>query len=177
MLAKSVEIRETRSWRACAAHPGAFEHEVGPAVEAVHRARGAVGWGTVDRRERANATILHYPDGTRQMQAGELLLVDAACNYGYMAADITRTYPVNGAFSDPQKDIYRIVLEAQQTAERAVKPGMTMMDVHQQTVDVIKAGLLKLDLITDPKSDQSTASGTRIGPATISGSTCTTSAT
>ena len=57
-----------------------------------------------------NATILHYPDSDRQMQAGDLLLVDAACNYEYMSPDITRTYPVSGTFTPAQKDVYAIVL-------------------------------------------------------------------
>ena len=84
------------------------------AIEAVHRGRGAVSWSYPSIvGSGPNATILHYPDGDRQMQAGDLLLVDAACNYGYMSGDITRTYPVSGTFSPAQKDIYQLVLQAQ----------------------------------------------------------------
>ena len=57
------------------------------------------------------------------MQAGDLLLVDAACNFGYMSGDITRTYPVNGTFSPAQKDIYRIVLEAQEAGVNGGRPA------------------------------------------------------
>jgi Xaa-Pro aminopeptidase len=89
------------------------------------------------------------------MQSGELLLVDAACNYGYMSGDITRTYPVNGVFSAAQKDLYRIVLQAQEEGLKgAGKPGATLQDVHAATVEVIKAGLLKLGLITAAQPDQ-----------------------
>jgi Xaa-Pro aminopeptidase len=88
------------------------------------------------------------------MLAGELLLVDAACNYGYMAGDITRTYPVSGTFSSLQKDVYGIVLQAQQEGIKAARPGASLQDIHAATVDVIKAGLLKLGLITDSRGDQ-----------------------
>ena len=102
------------------------------AIEAVHRGRGAVA-GAIPSivGSGPNATILHYPDGDRQMQAGELLLVDAACNYGYMAGDITRTYPVSGTFSPAQKDIYRLVLQAQAGGMQAARPGATLQDVHR----------------------------------------------
>src|SRR4029450_7253158 len=109
------------------ARPGAYEYEVKAAIEAVHRSRGAtpgsyppiVGSGP-------NATILPYPGGDRQMQAGDLLLVDAACNYEYASGDITRTYPVSGTFSPLQKDLYRIVLQAQEDAINVARPGASL---------------------------------------------------
>src|SRR4029077_21076239 len=67
-----------------AARPGAFEYEVKAAIEAVHRGRGAISWAYPSIvGSGPNATILHYPDSDRQMKAGDLLLVDAACNYEY----------------------------------------------------------------------------------------------
>src|SRR5205814_955506 len=78
-----------------AARPGAYEYEVKAGIEAVHRSRGAASWSYPSIvGSGPNATILHYPGGDRQMQAGDLLLVDAACNYEYASGDITRTYPV-----------------------------------------------------------------------------------
>jgi Xaa-Pro aminopeptidase len=138
------------------ARPGAYEYEVKAAIEAVHRSRGAVSWSYPSIvGSGPNATILHYPDGDRQMQAGDLLLVDAACNFGYMSGDITRTYPVSGRFSAAQKDIYRIVLQAQeQGLAAAQRPGASLQDIHTATVEVIKGGLLKLGLITDPQGEQ-----------------------
>jgi Xaa-Pro aminopeptidase len=125
------------------------------AIEAVHRGRGAPSWSYPSIvGSGPNATILHYPDSDRQMLAGELLLVDAACNYGYMAGDITRTYPVGGTFSPLQKDVYSIVLQAQQEGIKAATPGASLQDIHAATVGVIKAGLLKLGLITDAGGDQ-----------------------
>jgi Xaa-Pro aminopeptidase len=138
-----------------AAHPGAYEYEVKAAIEAVHRARGAVSWSYPSIvASGPNATVLHYPGGDRQMQAGEILLVDAACNYEYMSGDITRTYPIGGTYSPLQRDIYTIVLQAQDAAAEAARPGATLQDVHKKSVEVIKAGLLKLGLITDTKGDQ-----------------------
>ena len=125
-----------------AARPGAYEYEVKAAIEAVHRGRGAASWSYPSIvGSGPNATILHYPGGDRQMQTGELLLVDAACNYGYMSGDITRTYPVDGTFTDAQKDLYRLVLQSQEAGIAAAKPGASLQDVHARTVEVMKAGL------------------------------------
>jgi Xaa-Pro aminopeptidase len=156
MLVKSLDISsEAQMAGMLAAHPGAYEYEVKAAIEAVHRSRGAVSWSYPSIvGSGPNATILHYPGGARQMHAGELLLVDAACNFEYMSGDITRTYPVGGTFSETQKEIYQIVLQAQDASAAAGKAGATLQDMHKKTVDVIKAGLLKLGLITDTTGDQ-----------------------
>src|SRR5262245_33274715 len=155
ILTKSAEISgEAQMAGMRAAHPGAYEYEVLAAIEAVQKGRGAVSWSYPSIvGSGPNATILHYPRGERQMQSGELLLVDAACNYGYMAADITRTYPVSGTFSPLHKDIYNLVLQAQDEAMKIAKPGVSLLDLHNKTAEVIKAGLLKLGLITDTTGD------------------------
>jgi Xaa-Pro aminopeptidase len=125
------------------------------AIEAVHRSRGAASWSYPSIvGSGPNATILHYQGGDRQMQAGDLLLVDAACNYEYASGDITRTYPVGGTFSPAQRDLYQIVLQAQDEGMKIARPGASTQDVHRKTVEVVKAGLLKLGLITDPNSEQ-----------------------
>src|SRR5262249_28223630 len=90
----------------------------------------------------------------RRMNDGELLLVDAGAEYKYMSIDITRTYPVNGKFTDAQKDIYNIVLRAQDEGMKVAKAGARLRDIHQKTVEVIKDGLLKLGLITDASGNQ-----------------------
>ena len=138
-----------------AARPGAYEYEVKAAIEGAYRGRGAVSWAYPSIvGSGPNATILHYPDSDRQMQAGDLLLVDAAANYQYMAGDITRTYPVSGRYTPAQKDIYAIVLQAQNEAMQIARPGSSLMAIHDKTVEVIKAGLLRLGLITDSSGDQ-----------------------
>ncbi|MEQ1730710.1 MAG: aminopeptidase P family protein [Vicinamibacterales bacterium] len=138
-----------------AAAPGVFEYQVKAAIEAVHRSRGAVSWAYPSIvGSGPNATILHYPEADRQMEAGDLLLVDAAANYGYQASDITRTYPVSGSFTAVQRDIYEIVLHAQEEAIAVAKPGATLTTIHNRTVEVLKEGMLKLGLITDATGQQ-----------------------
>jgi Xaa-Pro aminopeptidase len=156
VLVKSLEISSDAQMAGMrATHPGAYEYEVKAAIESVFRSRGAVSWSYPSIvGSGPNATILHYPGDSRQMQTGELLLVDAACNFEYMSGDITRTYPVNGTFSAAQKTLYQIVLQAQDEGASVAKAGATLEDVHKKTVDVIKAGLLRLGLITDTTGDQ-----------------------
>lgn len=138
-----------------AAAPDAYEYQVKATIEAVHRSRGAVSWAYPSIvGSGPNATILHYPEADRQMKAGELLLVDAAANYGYQASDITRTYPVSGTFSPVQREIYQLVLQAQEEAIKVAKPGATLATIHDRTVAVLKDGLLKLGLITDTSGQQ-----------------------
>jgi Xaa-Pro aminopeptidase len=138
-----------------AAGPGVFEYQVKAAIEAVHRSSGAVSQAYPSIvGSGPNATILHYPEADRRMQAGDLLLVDAAANYGYQAADITRTYPVSGTFTSAQRDIYDLVLHAQEEAIKVARPGATLSTIHNRTVEVLKAGLLKLGLIADASGQE-----------------------
>ena len=110
VLVKSLEISsEAQMAGMRAARPGAYEYEVKAAIEAVHRGRGAVSWSYPSIvGSGPNATILHYPDGDRQMQAGDLLLVDAACNYalhvGRHHADLSGQRHVLAAAEGPLPD-------------------------------------------------------------------------
>ncbi|HYP52715.1 MAG TPA: aminopeptidase P N-terminal domain-containing protein, partial [Pyrinomonadaceae bacterium] len=109
-----------------AARPGMKEYEVEALIEFVFRRSGAlapaytsiVGTG-------ANATILHYVNNNAELKDGDLLLVDAGAEYQGYASDITRTFPVNGRFTDAQRDIYNLVLDAQTQCINMVKPGVT----------------------------------------------------
>ncbi len=94
-----------------------------------------------------NGCILHYTENSEQLKDGDLLLIDAGCEVEGYASDITRTFPVNGRFSPAQKDIYEIVLEAQQAAIKKVKPGNHWNDPHHAAVRVITKGLLELKLL------------------------------
>jgi len=156
VLARSLEISsEAQMAGMRAARADAYEYEVTAAIEAVHRARGASSWSYPSIvGSGPNATVLHYHGGERQMHTGDLILVDAAANYQYASGDITRTYPVSGAFSPLQRDIYEIVLQAQDEAMKVAKPGSSLEEIHKKTVEVVKAGLLKLGLITDTSGDQ-----------------------
>ena len=93
-----------------------------------------------------NACVLHYRDNNRQLQDGELLLIDAGCEYGSYASDITRTFPVNGRFSGPQRDVYELVLAAQQACIDAVVPGADFHDYHKTAERVLAQGFIDLGL-------------------------------
>jgi len=94
-----------------------------------------------------NACILHYTDNNTVLKDGDLLLIDAGAEHRYYAADITRTIPVNGRFSEPQRLIYELVLEAQLAAIDKIKPGNHWMDPHHAAVRVLARGLRKLGLL------------------------------
>lgn len=99
-----------------------------------------------------NACILHYVENTRQMEEGDLLLIDAGCSYQYYNSDITRTFPISGKFSPEQKIIYELVLEAQKQAISKIAPGIPYNEHHDTAVRVIVEGLLDLGLLSgDPE--------------------------
>jgi Xaa-Pro aminopeptidase len=95
----------------------------------------------------ANACTLHYIDNESQVQAKQMLLIDAGCEYEYYASDITRCYPINGRFSEPQRQLYELVLAAQEAAIEKVKPGNHWNDPHDAAVKEITRGLIKLGII------------------------------
>tara|TARA_R110000772_G_scaffold63319_7_gene141930 strand:- start:1462 stop:2775 length:1314 start_codon:yes stop_codon:yes gene_type:complete len=94
-----------------------------------------------------NACILHYTENNQVLKNGDLVLIDAGCEYEYYASDITRTFPVNGKFSPEQKAIYEIVLDAQLEAIKTIKPGAHWDQAHNRTVEVITSGLLEIGLL------------------------------
>lgn len=96
----------------------------------------------------SNATTLHYIANSDRLSDG-LLLADVGAEYNWYAADITRTYPVNGRFNAAQRAIYQLVLEAQQAAIRSAKPGVRLWDVHVQACKVLRKGLHKLGILPD----------------------------
>jgi Xaa-Pro aminopeptidase len=134
-----------RAMRAC--RPGRKEYEI--MAELVHEFRvhnadisyqPIVGGGD-------NACILHYRENNETLNDGDLLLVDAGCEYECYASDITRTYPVNGEFTPEQRAVYEVVLEANRAAIAKVKPGNHWDDPHTAAVRVVTQGLVKLGLL------------------------------
>jgi Xaa-Pro aminopeptidase len=114
-----------------AAAPGKYEYEVEAAIEEVYLRNGAMSWGYPSIvGSGPNATILHYHKSNRKMEAGDLLLVDAAANYQGYTGDITRTYPVSGRFTRLHRDIYDIVLAAQDAGMRAARVGNSPSDIQ-----------------------------------------------
>lgn len=95
-----------------------------------------------------NACILHYTQNDQELTDGDLVLIDAGCELQGYAADITRTFPVSGRFSAPQKQLYQLVLDAQLAAFNTVKPGNTMKQVANAAIEVLTAGLIELGLLS-----------------------------
>ena len=96
----------------------------------------------------ANACVLHYVSNACRLADGDLLLIDAGCELDGYASDITRTFPVNGRFSGPQRDVYQLVLAAQQAAIDATAPGIAWNVPHDAAVAVLAQGMLDLGLLS-----------------------------
>lgn len=156
VLRKSVSISSDAHRAGMkAAAPGKFEYEVEAAIEEVYMRNGAMSWGYPSIvGSGPNATILHYNKSNRRMERGDLLLVDAAGNYQGYTGDITRTYPIDGHFTRTQRDIYEIVLAAQEAGIKAARVGGTPADVQTACDQVLRAGLVKLGLVTEPTGQQ-----------------------
>jgi len=96
-----------------------------------------------------NATILHYVDNNTKTKDGELMLLDLGAQYKYYNGDISRTFPINGKFSERQKEVYNIVLEANETVMKAVKPGVTTGELQDITKKVLAQGCKRIGLIKE----------------------------
>ncbi|MFQ5555351.1 MAG: aminopeptidase P N-terminal domain-containing protein [Acidimicrobiia bacterium] len=134
--------------------PGMFEYEVQAALEYVFRTNGSMrnGYPSIVA-SGPNACILHHTENDRRVEDGDLLLIDAAAEVGYFSSDITRTFPVNGRFTEPQRAVYEVVLAAQTAALAECRPDATMRAVHDVAVDVIAGGLVDLGLLPGPVGD------------------------
>jgi Xaa-Pro aminopeptidase len=127
------------------ARPGLYEYQVQAALEFVFRVNGSPrnGYPSIVA-SGANACILHYSENNRRMQDGDLLLIDAGCEWGYHSADITRTFPVNGRFTPAQRAVYEVVLRAQLAGIAAARPGNRYEAVHDAARRVLTEGLVAL---------------------------------
>lgn len=139
--------------RECA-RAGKYEYQIQSEIEHYFRLQGAMGPAYPSIvASGANACILHYIENSRQLQEGDLLLIDAGCSYGYYNGDITRTFPVSGKFSPEQRALYELVLEAQAAAIAEVKPGNPYNAIHDAAVRVLVDGLLDLGLLTGDREE------------------------
>ncbi len=127
--------------------PGRYEYEIAAEITHEYGRNNAttayepiVGGG-------ANSCILHYRENDMRLEDGDLLLVDAGCEYQCYASDITRTWPVNGQFTPAQREVYEVVLEAQQAAIAATRPGNHWNQAHEAAMEVITRGLVSIGLL------------------------------
>lgn len=135
-----------RAMRAC--RPGMAEYELEAELSYEFRKRGADAHAyTPIVAGGANACVLHYVENNKLLNDHTLVLIDAGCEVEGYAADITRTFPVNGRFNAAQKDVYQIVLAAQDAAFAATAPGRHFMEAHDAAVRVLTQGLIDLKLL------------------------------
>jgi Xaa-Pro aminopeptidase len=127
---------------------GRREHQVQAEIEYAFRRRGGngPGYGTIVAAG-PNSCILHYRAGDAVLEDGQVCLVDAGGEYQWYTADVTRTFPVSGSFTRPQRDIYEVVLEAQKVGIEAVRPGATVDGIHDLVVRRLTEGMIKLGLL------------------------------
>jgi len=132
-----------------AARPGMFEYQVEAELmhEFLREGAQAVAYSSIVA-SGPNACVLHYRENNRQMNDGDLLLIDAGCEYQGYASDITRTFPVNGQFTGAQKAIYEIVLASQLACIDAVKPGVAFHDYHKVAERVLAQGFIDIGLLS-----------------------------
>ncbi len=143
--------------------PGVNEFEIQALVEYTFRRYGAerpafasiVGSGP-------NSTVLHYNVNDRFMADGDVVVVDIGASYAGYAADITRTVPVNGQFTEAQKEIYQLVRDAQTAAEEIAKPGVSAFEMSRVATEVLAEGLADLGLIESPQATYEDENGREI---------------
>ena len=127
--------------------PGRMEYEVmAELLHEFHRHNADISYHPIVGGG-ANSCVLHYRDNNATLNDGDLLLIDAGCEYGFYASDITRTFPVNGRYSPEQRAVYEVVLKAQYAAIAAAKPGNHWNDPHDAAVREITHGLIKIGLL------------------------------
>jgi len=159
---EEIELMQTAADIAAEAHveamktvkAGMKEYEIEAQIEQYFRRRGAsgpsynsiVGGG-------ANATILHYMSNDGELRDGDLLLIDAGAEYKGYASDITRTFPINGRYTEGQREIYDLVLETQMSCIEMVRPGTTHDELKQHSVEMLTEGMVRLGLLKGNAAD------------------------
>lgn len=149
LMRKAGEISalaHTRAMQAC--RPGMFEYQLEGEIHHEFSRHGArfPAYSTIVGSGE-NGCILHYTENSSEMQAGELVLIDAGCEFHGYAGDITRTFPVSGKFSVEQRAIYTLVLESLNTALKLFRPGVTIREVNEQVINIMVKGLVELGVM------------------------------
>ncbi|KJV37640.1 Xaa-Pro aminopeptidase [Acinetobacter brisouii] len=130
-----------------AVHPGMMEYALEAELNYIFGQNGCVPSYNSIVGGGANGCILHYVENNQVLKDGDLVLIDAACEYECYASDITRTFPVNGKFSAEQKALYEVVLASQYAAIDAVKIGHSYREPHSVATKILTEGLLDLGLL------------------------------
>jgi Xaa-Pro aminopeptidase len=158
LLQKAIDITNVAHWETLKkTKPGMNESELQALIEYTFRINGSprnvfpciVGSGR-------NSCVLHYGENNNIINDNVTVVLDIGAEYGNYSADVTRTIPSNGKFTEEQKTIYNVVYDAQKQAIEMVKPGIKLTDVHNKTFKIIKDGLYKLGLVTDTSKNWQT---------------------
>lgn len=149
LMQKAADISaeaHCRAMQACA--PGMHEYQLQAVLEShfVHEGGSGPAYTSIVGAGD-NATVLHYVKNRDEIKDGELILIDAAAEYEMYAADITRTFPANGKFTEAQKDIYAVVLKAQKAVVAASKPGVTFQELHDMDLRLLVEGMIEIGLL------------------------------
>ena len=155
--AEEIELMRRAVAASAAAHQaavtltrsGMYEYEIEALLEFHFRRLGATGPAYPSIvASGTNATILHYIENNRQIQDGDLLLIDAAAEYACYCSDVTRTFPVGARFSPVQRDVYDLALTAQKQAIDMVRPGVRFSEVHQRATEILVDGLREFGILS-----------------------------
>jgi Xaa-Pro aminopeptidase len=155
LMRRAITISAEAHQRAMrTARGGMAEWQIEAEVDYAFRSRGATGpsYPTIVA-SGPNAAILHHIENQREMRTGELLLLDAGCEYEFYASDITRTFPVGARFNEFQRTLYAIVLEAQLKAIETVKPGARFDEPHDAALAVLVNGMRDLRLLKGSRDE------------------------
>ena len=129
-----------------------YEYELESLIDSIYRKNGGTGPAFLTIVAKgANATTLHYTTNDCQIQDGDLVLIDAGCEYQYYCGDITRTFPANGKFTDAQRAVYQSVLDAQCEIIESIRPGVSIGDPVQKAVEMLTDAMLELGLLVGEK--------------------------
>ena len=139
-MGRAIDVTREALERVLAAlRPGIKEQEIEAEILHVTRSRGATLAFETIVASGPNANLAHYRENTRTVEAGELVLIDTGASVDGYKSDVTRTYPVEGRFTPRQREVYEVVLRAQQAAIDAAKPGALVEDLHAAAWDVVEA--------------------------------------
>ena len=152
-IRKAVDISVEATTAAMqAVRPGMYEYELDSLIDSIYRKNGGTGPAFLTIVAKgANATTLHYTTNDCLIEEGDLVLIDAGCEYQYYCGDITRTFPANGKFTEAQRALYQSVLDVQCEIIESIRPGVSIGDPAQRAVEMLTQAMLELGLLVGEK--------------------------
>lgn len=154
-IRKAVDISvEAHTAAMQTVRPGMYEYELESLIDSIYRKNGGAGPAFLTIVAKgANATTLHYTTNDSQIEAGDLVLIDAGCEYQYYCGDITRTFPANRKFTDAQRAVYQSVLDVQCEIIESIRPGVSIGVPTQKAVEMLTEAMLELGLLVGEKEE------------------------